>query len=46
MAMRKGVGDARFAAVANDPRYARFPKKHHQVEIDDRFKGIVALVLL
>lgn len=35
----KPVADARFAAMHSDPRFSRFPKKKHHVEIDERFKG-------
>lgn len=43
--------DARFAAVAYDPRFQRFPKAKAKVTVDDRFKGgrafcVVLLVLL
>ena len=31
--------DPRFARIATDPRFARFPKAKGRVEVDDRFKG-------
>jgi hypothetical protein len=35
-----GDQDPRFAAIAKDPRFARFPRKHNKVKVDDRFKGV------
>jgi len=35
----KVIDDARFASMAYDPRFQRFPKAKAKVEIDDRFKG-------
>jgi hypothetical protein len=35
----KVTEDARFASMAYDPRFQRFPKAKAKVEIDDRFKG-------
>ena len=37
--MPAGTDDPRFAALAKDPRFARFPKKQNKVNIDKRFKG-------
>ena len=35
----RAPADARFARIATDPRFARFPKAKAKVEADDRFKG-------
>lgn len=35
----KVIEDARFASMAYDPRFQRFPKAKAKLEIDDRFKG-------
>ena len=35
----KKPADERFAAVAFDPRFQRFPKAQSKLEVDDRFKG-------
>ncbi|KAK9815149.1 hypothetical protein WJX73_008881 [Symbiochloris irregularis] len=32
--------DARFAAVAHDPRFSRFPRASKQVQVDERFAGL------
>jgi hypothetical protein len=33
------ISDPRFAAIATDPRFARFPKKQGKVVVDERFQG-------
>ncbi|KAK9831160.1 hypothetical protein WJX74_005437 [Apatococcus lobatus] len=37
---RPAIADPRFAAVAKDPRFHRFPQSQRKVEIDPRFAGM------
>lgn len=40
------VTDPRFEAIQWDPRFQRFPKANRHVEIDKRFEGTCACLLL
>jgi hypothetical protein len=34
------LNDPRFASIASDPRFAKFPKRHAKLAVDKRFQGV------